>query len=133
MITSLGRIVKGEKIKIGKGELALVAKAADGSFRDGAKLLEQLTSEQRKFDETSVSEFLFKKKTFDTDEFIGLLSKKDTKGALSEIANIIRKGGSVEALMVSLLTKFRDGLLAKVGIGEDALADFSKEDLLYLI
>src|SRR3990167_2836421 len=52
VITSLGRIVKGEKIKIGKGELALVAKAADGSFRDGAKLLEQLTSEQRKFDET---------------------------------------------------------------------------------
>ena len=36
-------------------------------------------------------------------------------------------------LIESVLAKFREGLLGKVGIGDDVLSDFSKEDLVYLI
>jgi DNA polymerase-3 subunit gamma/tau len=44
MIESLQRVVDGESLKISTEALALVAEAADGSFREGHKLLEQLAN-----------------------------------------------------------------------------------------
>lgn len=41
---SLDRIVKGEGLKVDEGVTQLIAQAADGSFRDAAKLLEQAVS-----------------------------------------------------------------------------------------
>src|SRR3989338_3961554 len=40
----LGAIAKAEKIKADDGTLLLIAKAADGSLRDGESLLDQLAS-----------------------------------------------------------------------------------------
>lgn len=130
---SLERILKGEKIKIEKDGLGLIAKAAGGSFRDGAKLLEQLVSEKKKPTKEAIEEFLFTKKTFDIDEFAALLLKKDAKALIEEISEITKRGGSVEALIDAAVTKFRGGLLAKVGVGEDKLSSFSKDELISLI
>lgn len=130
---SLAPIIKGEKIKIDKEALAAVAKKASGSFRDGAKLLEQLVTEKKKLNKEIVEEFLFKKKTFDVAEFLSLLAKREVKGAVEQIGNISAKGGSIEAAAASLLEQLRNGLLAKVGVGESELTEFSKDELIYLI
>jgi DNA polymerase-3 subunit gamma/tau len=126
-LRSLARVVAGEKIKIEKGALEEIAKKAAGSLRDATKILEQLVIEDRNFDAKSVAEFLFRAQTFDLDNFLVLLAKKDVKAAILEIENVSRSGLETELLVKSLLERFRLSLLAKVGVGEDSLEFFNKE------
>ena len=42
---SLGKVIRGEKLKIGIQAVDLLAESVDGSFREGHKLLEQLVAE----------------------------------------------------------------------------------------
>lgn len=133
MVSSLTRIVKGEKIKVEKEALSLIAQASEGSFRDAAKILEQISTEKKNPDAKFVEEFLYKKKSFSAEEFIEVLSQRDTKKALEIISLVTRNGGSIERLLETLLTQFRKGLLGKVGVNEDTLTKFSKEELIYLI
>ncbi|OGM77100.1 DNA polymerase III, subunit gamma and tau [Candidatus Woesebacteria bacterium RIFOXYA1_FULL_40_18] len=136
---SLDRAVKGEKIKIKEDAVKVIAEKSDGSFRDAVKTLEQLTSEKESLDKKSVEEFLFKRKTFNLEEFLAYLAGKETKKALEEVEQVIQKGGSMENLLELLLVRLRAGLLAKLGIasGPEGLwpggEKFSKEDLMNLI
>ena len=43
MVSSLQRIVKAEEIKADKEALLEIAKLSDGSFRDGGKILEEVS------------------------------------------------------------------------------------------
>lgn len=133
IIRSLNRVVKGEKIKIEEDALRIIAEKAQGSFRDAVKTLEQLTLEKERLDKDSVEDFLFKRKVFNLEEFLTYLADKETKKALDEIEEVLQKGGSMQDLLEFLLASLRAGLLAKVGIGEDSLGRFSKEDLINLI
>lgn len=133
LASSLTRIIKGEKIKIDKESLLLIAQRASGSFRDAAKILEQIVTEKKLLDAKSIEEFLFNRRSFNAEEFIGFLSGRETKKALETISQVIQKGGSIQTLIETVLFKFREGLLGKVGVGSDGLKDFSKDDLLYLI
>jgi len=130
---SLKRVVKGEGIKIDDGSLGLIADAADGSFRDGIKLLEQLVAEESSLTKESVGESLFKNKSFDVNKFIDLLAGRKTKELLEEVENLNSRGVSIEFFLESLTKKLRIALLARVGIGEENHDDFSKEDLIRLI
>ncbi len=139
IIRSLNKVVKGEKIKIKEDALGVIAEKSQGSFRDAVKTLEQLTSEKESLDKKSVEEFLFRRKTFNLEEFLTYLAQDETKKALTEIEQVIQKGGSMQDLLEFLLTSLRAGLLAKVGIasGPEGLwpggERFSKEDLINLI
>jgi len=42
LVHSFRRIAKGEKLAVDDATLLAIAKLSDGSFRDGAKLLEEL-------------------------------------------------------------------------------------------
>lgn len=133
IVRSLNRVVKGEKIKIDKEALTLIAKAANGSFRDGIKILEQLITEKKSLSVKNLEEYLFQTKTLNVDELLNLLAKKETKNAIMEIEEVIKNGGSMENLVETILERLQKGLLAKVGIGEEILEDFSQEDLILLI
>src|SRR3989344_108930 len=50
LVKSLTRIVKGEKLQVELQTLNEIAKAADGSFREGAKLLQELALTEVKID-----------------------------------------------------------------------------------
>jgi len=133
IVRSLKRVVTGEKIKIDSDTLNVIAEASDGSFRDGIKILEQLVAEEKDLTKEFLEEFLFKKKAFDLDKFIGLLIKKDTKSLIEEIGKLSVKGVSIDNFLEALLRKLRVALLAKVGIGTDELGQLSKESLIDLI
>jgi DNA polymerase-3 subunit gamma/tau len=123
MTESLKRIVKAEKIKISDEDLLLLAKSAAGSFRDGAKLLEQFAVEGKLTGQNT---------EFNLDEFVDLLISKNTKSCLEKIDKYITDGGQASDLIADLLNKLRLELLAKVGIGEEVL-DIKKEFLINLI
>jgi len=133
IVRSLKRVVKGEDIKIDEGALSLIANASDGSFRDAIKTLEQLSSEENDLSKESLEEFLFKNKSFDLDNFLKLLSGRKLRNLLAEVENLSSKGVAVEAFLESLTKKLRIGLLSKVGVGDDILEVFSKQELLELI
>ncbi|KKS17170.1 MAG: polymerase III subunit gamma and tau protein [Candidatus Woesebacteria bacterium GW2011_GWA1_41_7] len=133
ILRSLKRAAKGEGIEIDADSLGLIAEAADGSFRDGIKVLEQLIAEESLLNKEAVGEFLFKNKSFDVDKFVKLLQERKTRELLGEVENLNSKGVSIEFFLESLTKKLRNALLIKVGIGEGNPGNFSKEELIKLI
>jgi DNA polymerase-3 subunit gamma/tau len=132
-VRSLKRVVKGEKIKINDKALELIAKSANGSFRDAVKTLEQMVTEKRSLKDEAVGEYLFKTKAINLEELVGLLVRRDTKAALEEVERIAVRGVSMMSLVEQLLEIFRSGLLAKVGIGKEDVKELSKKELIELI
>ncbi len=133
LVNSLKRVVYGEKIDVNEVALGLIAKESDGSFRDAVKILEQLILQEKKLNEESVSEFLFSKKSFDVNKFLNLLHKRQAKEVLFMVENALAMGSSTEAIIKIILSTLRKSLLAKVGVGEDMLNLFKKEELVQLI
>lgn len=133
LIRSLGKIVKGEKVKIEKEGLEVIAKASEGSFRDAAKILEQLITEGKRLDKESVEELLFQRKAFSVENFLGLLAKRDTKEALQEIERAVGSGVTVRNLIEGVIERLRSALLAKVGMEGEDLKDFDKTEVVLLI
>jgi DNA polymerase-3 subunit gamma/tau len=133
IISSLQRVVKGEKMKVDDETVGVIAEAADGSFRDGIKILEQLISEEKELTKDFLEEYLFRKKAFDINTFLSLLSVRDTKSLISEIEALSIKGVSANLFVESLLKKLKNGLLAAVGVGEDKIPGIDKKSLLTLI
>lgn len=129
---SLSRVIQGENLKVEDNTLILIAKASEGSFRDAVKTLEQLAQED-KLSHDEVENFLFSKKSFDPDKFIGLLIKKDEKGAFLAIEKAVSDGVPVKTLTTLLLGRLRLALLAKVDVGDADITDLSKEDVLTLL
>lgn len=133
IITSLKRVVAGEKIKIDEDSLKLIAEASDGSFRDAIKTLEQLISEENDLKKEAVENFLFKNKSANLGQFVDLIIKKEIKSLLSEVESLVANGVSIDGFLESLIKKFRVGLLSKVGIGDEVMQDLSREDVVKLI
>ena len=129
---SLAKIVKGEKLK-DKGAISLIAKKSDGSFRDGAKILEELVIQKVKLNTKEAEEFLFKKKTFNIEELLSHLSEKNTKKALKEIEGAINVGVSLEIYTSAILKRLRGALLNKVGLEGEEYAELSKKEVIALI
>lgn len=133
IVRSLTRVAKGEKIKIDKEILLSIAKAAGGSFRDATKIFERIVSERIKLNKEDVDEYLFKTKAFDAFNFLDILAKKEVKKALAEIEGFVQKGVGVQNAIESILTVLRKALVFKVGVGDEDLPNFSKDELIALI
>lgn len=120
---SLKRVISGEKLKITDDDLKIIVKMSKGSFRDAVKILEQISVDK---------EFLKNLKSFDIDNFIDILSKKDLKKCLDEINKATKNGTSTGIIIESILEKLRQELLALSGIGVVEYK-FTKIELIQLI
>ncbi|MDP3994727.1 MAG: DNA polymerase III subunit gamma/tau [bacterium] len=132
IIRSLKKVVTGEKIKIEKEALAFIAQASKGSFRDAVKILEQLVSEKVSLKADNVDAFLFKSRSSGVDLFLAILGEKDTKKAIIEIEKTVVSGGAVKDYIEMVLERIRSALLATVGVGNESLDGFGKDDLIGL-
>lgn len=130
---SLAKVVRGEKIKITDDSLNLIAKTAGGSFRDATKILEQVILEKKPLDIVSLEKYLAGIGKGGLADFLGFLARREVKNALKEIEKTASQGTSQKNFLEELLICFRLGLLAKVGVGTEDLAEFEKGDLICLI
>lgn len=133
LLRSLERIVAGEKIKVEKKVLEAVAKVSDGSFRDAAKLLEQIVAEKVELTEEGISAFLYGRRVFDTDAFLKILAKREAKNAIKEIERVMSVGMPIRLILNSLIERLRQALLFKIGLEGDDLKEFSKDEIVQLI
>lgn len=112
---SLTRVIKNEKLAVAQEALESIIGAVDGSFRDGTKILEQLSSSGKITKE--LIENFFSTNVVDPIAFLSLVAEKDSKAILTEIENIISKGINPRQFTVQLIETLHLQLLAKVGVG----------------
>lgn len=119
LVHSLERIVKGEGIKVEKGVLSEVFKMAEGSFRDGAKLLEELVLASKgkeitkelvgsTFRTTGVSEEVFL--------LLKAYEKRDAKESLLVISRLSEMGTDFKIVIERLVDHLRGLLMLRNGI-----------------
>ncbi len=138
LVSSLKRIVKGERLRVEKGVLEAIFLLADGSFRDGAKILEELSLLSKGEEITKeLIDKVFKTKSIgdDVHSFLESLSEKDVKKALSVIANIEKSGGDFKLVIERMAEQLRGMLLLRNGFesNERDIAAFSLADIHELL
>jgi len=102
---SLARAIKGEKMKIDKETLDIIAERANGSFRDAVKILEQYSLEGASF---------FKKvQVIDANDFLQLLFKKDLKVLLESVHELGQSGVLIDDYIKKLLQNLQKLLIQK--------------------
>ena len=132
ILHSLLRIVQGEKIDIEKEALDQIFKFSEGSFRDAAKILEELviSSPGKKITLLGL-ETTYKTTGIEQDvnSLISVIAKKDLKGALKIIEELSNKGADFKFLMERIAQKLHDMLLA----GSDVFETKELKQLLDLV
>lgn len=144
LVRSFKRIIKGEKIKLEKGSeeeiLRYIANISDRGFRDGAKILEEITLMARDKEITLPLIESSYKTTKTINYVLGLLTalekdKKDTKKALEIIENIIIEGIDIKYFINIVIEKLHEELLIKMEIIKEPSASglsFSVDELKQL-
>jgi DNA polymerase-3 subunit gamma/tau len=124
LVRSFKRIATGESLSIDEEALHYIARLADGGFRDGVKILEELVQLANGAKITKE----FSEATYHTSSiahyvtaFLGLLSQKKAKDALSLIQEIISKGIDIKYFLVQLLEELHRLLLVQMGINNSGL------------
>lgn len=133
IVDRLEKVSSGEKLKVGKDSLELIAGVSDGSFRDAVKLLEQLVSEGIAFNKEKVNEYLFKKETFNAPQFTRLLIDKDTKAALDAVEKALAKGITPLLMTKNLIQTLRNYLMTNLGFDGEKAEGLTKEELVALV
>lgn len=110
--SALSRIVRKEKIDIDKESVHLIAETADGSFRDGAKLLEQMSFHRGKISPDVVRETLSLSEEKFLEKFSSALASRNAKDALQILAVIVEKGHDVKTFLTDFLHKLEYMLVA---------------------
>lgn len=149
ILDNLRDIVKSEKLKAEDEALAVIARSADGSLRDGQVILDQMISftggNMNKDDVLNVLGLIDEDVMFDLAESI---AAKDPAAALDVLHRVMEEGKDAFQLAAALIGHFRNMLIAKVGknpavhLGmeldelkryEAQAGKFSREDALYAI
>jgi len=133
VLRCLARVIKGERLKTEKEALEIIAKSADGSFRDAIKVIEQLVTEGAKFTGKEVEKLIYGGGIGAINKLFEYLEARDKTSAVKEVERNIKGGLSIETYIQSLLESLQVSLLAKVGVGEDNLEKFSQKEIISLI
>ncbi len=114
LIHALKRITVGEHMTIPDDVLAEVAGAADGSFRDAAKLLEEILLENKKPSLLQVREKLGLSEYLLIDDFMEKLDQKDAKELLILLDKLETEGKNIRQFFLNVITKLEKKLLGCV-------------------
>ncbi|MDO8460897.1 MAG: DNA polymerase III subunit gamma/tau [bacterium] len=119
LVRSFKRIVKGEKLNVEDGILESVAKLSDGSFRDGAKILEELVALSNG---KKIRKELLEKKykvssiNYSVEAMFGFLVERDVKNSLQLIKKLAEAGTDTKHFLEALIERVHTDLLVKAGL-----------------
>lgn len=146
LVRSLKRIVKGEKLAIDKEAFEYIAALSDGSFRDGAKILEELSLKAhsagsgqagRKKITGGFVEENFKTTNIEShiDNLMEYLALKDVKGGLLLISKLVEQGIDMKYFIEQAINKLHSILLVKTGVlkNSEASLGFTVDDVKSLV
>ncbi len=119
LVRSFERIVKKEELEAEKGALQLIAGLSDGSFRDGVKILEEmsLVSKDKKITKELVEKkYLISSIEYQVAQMIKYFQDKNTKSALEAVAKLTNEGIDLAHFMQGLIGTLHNILLFKAGV-----------------
>lgn len=132
IVRMLKRVAVDEKIEVDEKTLKLVAKHSDNSFRDAAKILEEL-SIQNKLMYENAQQFLG---IVGKQDLLEILQKNDLKGSLSWIEEFGKSGGNYKNLIEQLLEELRILLLINskvLQVDDEIVYNFTQKQIVQLM
>jgi len=130
IVAKLTLISKQEKLQITDDALYAIARAADGSMRDGESVLDQMSSfAGKKIEVAGVNQVLGTLNEETLFEMSEAIADRDTPRILKMIDGLAKEGKDVSFVGVELLGHFRNLLIAKVGKDLKELIDLSEESV----
>ena len=122
----LTEVLGAEDVSADPAAVTLVARAADGSYRDSLSLLEQVLAYKR--DHLTASDVSVVLGTVDEDllsRVVGLIADSDAAGAFALAGSVLESGKDVRQFLKSLAVRFRDMLFVGVGAQAQAAGELS--------
>ncbi len=119
LVRSFRRIVKGEKIDITDDALLYIAGLSDRGFRDGVKILEEMTlvANGRKITKELVEEkYQVSSIRYQVSGMFEGLVKRDAKRCLEIVEELVGKGTDVRYFLQELIGALHEELLFQTGI-----------------
>lgn len=120
LIKLLKYVGEDNKISVTDGALMEIATAADGSFRDGLSLLDQVINyAEAEVTEELVEEILGLTGVKTTSKFLNMIIENQTQAALGFISELMYAGRDLYQFEKDFLEYLRKILLTKVGVVSD--------------
>ncbi len=116
IVSMLSRISQAEKLNLNNEFMQLIAKHSDFSFRDAAKILEELKMQNALSIEKATQLLETKQK----ESFLEVIQSEEVKKVLNWINKFINNGGDVKSLITITLEQLREILLVKKGVIEES-------------
>lgn len=116
IVHMLKRISLHEKLTLTDEALAIISSHSDNSFRDAAKMLEELVM-MKKTAPDAIRDYLGIRSK---QNLLAVISAKGIHEALAWVEEFSNTGGSVKNLIEEMLLELHDNLLAKNGVAGNA-------------
>ncbi len=124
----LEHICAREDLKISRGSLELIARAADGSMRDSLTLLDQIASVSSDIEEELVRELLGLTGYQNLAALLGAVLEGRREDVLEEIAGFADKGADPRQILKDIVKLTRDLLVYRLSRKPDEALDMGEED-----
>ncbi len=115
LVNSFSRIAKGEGLKADKDALLQIARLSDGSFRDGAKILEELSASSKNITASLIEK---KYKTVSIDRSLGDLitsfESRDAKKGIQIVLRLAEEGVDFKLFVEELIGVLHQRLVSQV-------------------
>lgn len=108
---SLKRVIKAEDLKASDEAIKKIAAAADGSFRDGVKILEELSFKNRLIDPGKLQ-------AVKLDEWLEAVYQGETETALKWLEEQWQASASAKALVLEAVERLRQIMLLRLNVGQ---------------
>lgn len=136
LVRSFKRIVTEEKIAIDDEVLNIIAHLADGGFRDGAKILEEIASlanGQKITKEFIESKYQVSSIANHVNSIIDVFVKKDTKVGLEIVNTLVKQGVDMKYFLQQLMEQLHERMLGQIsGKQHTASSQLSLEEIRVL-
>lgn len=115
----LERIISGEKFDVEDGVLELIAKRADGSFREAVKILETLSLDDP-ITKEKAEKYLYSGSASLASDLVSLVLEKKVESAISQVEHFASSGGSIKDLIDDMQSILRGVMLENIKEGKSA-------------
>lgn len=134
IVRSLKKVIKGEGLSVSDDVIAQIAKKANGSYRDGQKLLEQFIMRSASTDLELIDSLNPDNLEKLSKTLLISLEKRDLAGAVKVVETSFEKGIKMKDLVKELVDDLRGVLLFRNGVlSQQEELGISSEDVNHLI
>ena len=118
LVRSFNRIVKGEGLKADKEALFQIATLSDGSFRDGAKILEEVFAGTKKITiQTVEKKYNYENVNKSTRDLVSALINKDVKKGIKILSRLSEEKTDFKYFTEQLINALHEKLITEVQEG----------------